>query len=112
MFNMFNKNYSANPSSYDNLKIEENCATDCCKMNSNRILCQFKDESDKLLGGPIDLPLDIDKNDLEKLCQALLADVNRILRVLLEFIGLQENSYDNVVKCLDESLCSLRRVSL
>lgn len=45
-------------------------------MSSSRILCQFKNESGELLGGPIDLPLDIDKKGLEKLCQALISSVN------------------------------------
>lgn len=44
-------------------------------MTSSRILCQLKNESGELLGGPIDLPLDIDKGGLEKLCQALIASV-------------------------------------
>ncbi|RNA03394.1 notchless-like protein [Brachionus plicatilis] len=40
---------------------------------SRQILCQFKDDSGQLLGAPIDLPIDIDKPALEKLCQALIS---------------------------------------
>lgn len=42
---------------------------------SSRILCQFKSDSGELLGAPIDLPIDIDKPGLEKLCQALISSV-------------------------------------
>lgn len=47
---------------------------------SSRVLCQFKNESGEPLGGPIDLPLDIDKNGLEKLCQELLSSVRLAIR--------------------------------
>lgn len=40
---------------------------------SRRILCQFKNDTGELLGAPIDLPIDIDKLGLEKLCQALIS---------------------------------------
>ena len=43
---------------------------------SGRILCQLKSETGELLGAPIDLPLNVDKLGLEKLCQALLSSVN------------------------------------
>ena len=40
---------------------------------SRRILCQFKSDTGELLGAPIDLPIDINKLGLEKLCQALIS---------------------------------------
>ena len=40
---------------------------------SGRILCQLKSDTGEELGAPIDLPLNVDKADLEKICQALLA---------------------------------------
>jgi hypothetical protein len=46
---------------------------------SGRILCQLKSDTGELLGTPIDLPLNVDKLGLEKLCQALLSSVNFIL---------------------------------
>lgn len=50
------------------------------KKNMNgRILCQFKSESGEYLGAPVDIPLDIDKQSLEKLCQALISSVNHSL---------------------------------
>jgi hypothetical protein len=45
---------------------------------SGRILCQLKSDTGELLGTPIDLPLNVDKLGLEKLCQALLSSVNSI----------------------------------
>jgi len=45
---------------------------------SGRILCQLKSDTGELLGAPIDLPLNVDKLGLEKLCQALLSSVNFI----------------------------------
>ena len=42
---------------------------------SGRILCQLKSDTGELLGAPIDLPLNVDKLGLEKLCQALLSSV-------------------------------------
>ena len=42
---------------------------------SGRILCQLKSDTGELLGAPIDLPLNVDKFGLEKLCQALLSSV-------------------------------------
>ena len=42
-------------------------------MSVGQILCQFKDENGALLGAPIDIPINIDKLSLEKLCQALIS---------------------------------------
>jgi hypothetical protein len=44
---------------------------------SGQILCQFKNENGEFLGAPIDIPMDIDKLSLEKLCQALISAVRR-----------------------------------
>lgn len=38
-----------------------------------RILCQLKSDTGENLGAPIDLPLNVDKTGLEKICQALLS---------------------------------------
>lgn len=42
---------------------------------SSRILCQLKNEKGEALGAPIDLPINVDRLGLEKLCQALVASV-------------------------------------
>jgi hypothetical protein len=42
---------------------------------NRRILCQLKSETGETLGAPIDLPLNVDKAGLEKLCQTLLQTV-------------------------------------
>ncbi len=45
-------------------------------MSSNskgRILCQLKSDTGENLGAPIDLPLNVDKIGLEKICQALIS---------------------------------------
>lgn len=39
---------------------------------SGRILCQLKSDTGDNLGAPIDLPLNLDKSGLEKICQAML----------------------------------------
>lgn len=54
---------------------------------SRRILCQFKNDIGELLGAPIDLPLDIDKPSLEKLCQALISSVIYKLLLFLFFLN-------------------------
>ena len=41
-----------------------------------RILCQLKSDTGSNLGAPIDLPLNVDKIGLEKICQALLPSEN------------------------------------
>ncbi len=43
---------------------------------NGQILCQFKNENGEFLGAPIDIPMNIDKLSLEKLCQALISAVN------------------------------------
>lgn len=43
------------------------------KSATGRILCQLKSDTGEDLGAPIDLPLNVDKAGLEKICQALLA---------------------------------------
>ena len=48
---------------------------------SGRILCQLKSDTGEPLGAPIDLPLNVDKLGLEKLCQALLSTVNLFLNL-------------------------------
>ena len=45
---------------------------------SRRILCQLKSETGENLGAPIDLPLNVDKIGLEKLCQTLLQTVRNL----------------------------------
>jgi hypothetical protein len=45
----------------------------------NRILCQLKNEKNENLGAPIDLPINVDRNGLEKICQALLATVKLMI---------------------------------
>ena len=48
-------------------------------MSKGRILCQLKSDTGEILGAPIDLPLDLNKSGLEKICHALLISV-KILR--------------------------------
>ena len=49
---------------------------------SGRILCQLKSDTGELLGAPIDLPLNVDKLGLEKLCQALLSTVSCVIKLI------------------------------
>ena len=41
----------------------------------NRILCQLKSENGENLGAPLDLPLNIDKSGLAKICQSVTEEV-------------------------------------
>ena len=43
---------------------------------TGRILCQLKSDTGEKLGAPIDLPLNVNRLGLEKLCYALLSSVN------------------------------------
>jgi ribosome assembly protein 4 len=43
----------------------------------SRILCQLKSENGEPLGAPIDIPLSVNKNGLEKLVHALLIAENK-----------------------------------
>ena len=45
-----------------------------------RILCQLKSENGELLGAPIDLSVDINKEGLEKLCNQLSGNVRLNLK--------------------------------
>ena len=51
------------------------------KMN-RRILCQLKSDTGEVLGAPIDLPLNVDKLGLEKICQALISQVFKSFHIL------------------------------
>jgi len=42
-------------------------------MSKGRILCQLKSDNGEPLGAPIDLPLNVDKIGLEKICHALMS---------------------------------------
>ena len=47
--------------------------------DEKRVLAQFKSEEGALVGTPFDLPLDVTKNSLAALCNAVLENVSRIM---------------------------------
>jgi len=44
----------------------------------NRILCQLKSENGENLGAPLDLPLNIDKSGLAKICQSVTEEEEEV----------------------------------
>lgn len=71
-------------------------------MSKGRILCQFKSDNGECLGAPIDLPLNVDKLGLEKICHALMSTSNQEVDEDVPYSFFLDN--DEILNTLDEAL--------
>ena len=71
-------------------------------MSKGRILCQFKSDTGEILGSPIDLPLNVEKLGLEKICHALMSAEKQEVDEDVPYSFFLDN--DEILATLEEAL--------